>query len=90
VAGRRASLDVTAREYFSSDVAGFGDSQRDVIFRADASLAVKLVGQHAIAVQYLLAERDARSAGALEFKQTRATIGIFYTFLGPGGFGAVQ
>ena len=90
VAGRRASLDMTARKYFVSDVAGFGASQRDAIFRGDASLAVRLVGQHAIAVHYLLAERDARPAGAPEFKQTRATIGVFYTFLGPGGFGAVR
>ena len=90
VGGRRASLDVTAREYFVSDIGGFGASQRDVIFRGDASLAVRLAGQHAVAVQYLLAERDARPSGVPEFNQTRATIGVFYTFLGPAGFGTVR
>jgi hypothetical protein len=90
VAGRRASLDVTAREYFVSDVAGFGASQRDVIFRGDAALALRVVGQHAVGVQYLFAERNARPSGVPQFNQTRATIGVFYTFLGPGGFGAIQ
>jgi hypothetical protein len=90
IAGRRASFDMTAREYFVSDVAGFGMDQRDVIFRGDAWLALRVVGRHAVAVQYVLAQRNMRPTGLPNSSVSRSTVGVFYTFLGSGGFGAVR
>ena len=72
IAGRRAALDLTAREYFV---------ERDVVFVREASLAVRVHRRHGVGVTYQLAGRSSND---------RSTVGIFYTFLGSGGFGAVQ
>ena len=70
IAGRRAALDLTAREYVV---------ERDLVFVRDASLAVRLYRRHGVGVTYQLAGRGSND---------RSTIGVFYTFLGSGGFGA--
>jgi hypothetical protein len=90
ISGRRASVDFTAREYYVSDVAGFGTRRHDVIFRGDAALALRLYRQHAIAIKYVLSRRDATQPDLPRLTQSRSTIGVFYTFLGSGGFGAVR
>jgi hypothetical protein len=90
IAGRRAAVDITAREFYVTDVAGFGERQRDVILRADASVALRLFGRHAIAVSYFLSRRDTRPPDRSRAISSRTTIGAFYTFLGSGGFGAVR
>ena len=90
IAGRRASLDVTAREYFISDIGGLGTSRRDAIFRGDATLALRLFGKHGVAVKYQRAERRAEAPDLSRFVQRSSTAGLFYTFLGSGGFGAIR
>jgi hypothetical protein len=83
-------VDLTAREYFVSGVGGFGTGQRDLIFVGDAWLAIRVYGKHGLALTY---QRAGRSSDYLELPdQTRAqsTLGVFYTFLGAGGFGAVR
>ena len=90
IAGSRAALDLTAREYFVSGLGGFGTGQRDLIFVGDAWLAVRVYKKHGLAVTY---QRAGRSTDYLQLPdQTRAssTVGVFYTFLGAGGFGAVR
>jgi hypothetical protein len=90
IAGRRAAVDVTAREYFVSGLGGFGTGQRDLIFVGDVWLAVRVHRRHGLALTY---QRAGRSSHYLELPdQTRArsTVGVFYTFLGSGGFGAVR
>jgi hypothetical protein len=90
IGGRRAAVDLTARRYFVSTFGGFDTGQRDDIFVGDAWLAVRLVGRHGLALTY---QRAGRSSDYLELPdQTRSqsTLGVFYTFLGSGGFGAVR
>jgi hypothetical protein len=58
IAGRRAALDLTTREYFISDLGGFGTGQRDLIFVGDASLAVRVYRRHALRLTYQLAGRS--------------------------------
>src|SRR5688572_19488173 len=89
IAGRRAAIDLTAREYYVSGLGGFGTGQRDLIFVGDAWLALRVYRRHGLALTY---QRAGRSSDYLELPdQTRArsTVGVFYTFLGAGGFGAV-
>jgi hypothetical protein len=89
IGGRRAALDLTAREYFVSSVGGFGTGQRDLIFVGDASLAIRIYGRNGIGFTY---QRAGRTSDFLEFpNQTRSqsTVGVYYTFLGTAGFGAV-
>jgi hypothetical protein len=90
IAGRRAALDVTAREYFITGVGGFGTSQRDLIFVGDSSLAIRIAGRHALGLTYQLTRRSSDVPALPDHIQTRTTAGIFYTFLGSGGFGAVR
>jgi hypothetical protein len=90
IAGRRAALDVTAREYFVSALGGFGTGQRDLIFVGDASLAIRLYRRHALGLTYQLAGRSSDYLGLPDDAQSRSRVGVFYTFLGSGGFGAVR
>jgi hypothetical protein len=86
----RASLDLTAREYFVSKVASDreGRGGDDNIIRAEAAFTYRIHKQHAIAVKYTWTRRDAQYPDIGDRTQTRATIGIFYTLLGHDRFGA--
>ena len=90
IAGRRAALDVTAREYFISARGGFGTGQRDLIFVGDASLAIRVYDRHAVGFTYQLAGRSSDYLELPDETQSRSRVGVFYTFLGSGGFGAVR
>ena len=90
IAGRRAALDVTAREYFITALGGFGTGQRDFIFVGDASLAMRVSGRHALSLTYQLAGRSSNYLELPDQTESRSRIGVFYTFLGSGGFGAVR
>jgi hypothetical protein len=90
IAGRRAAFDMTAREYFISALGGFDSGQRDLIFVGDASFAVRVAGRHALAVTYQLAGRTTEYLELPDASQSRSRVGVFYTFLGSGGFGAVR
>jgi hypothetical protein len=90
IAGRRAALDVTARQYLVSARGGFATGQSDRIFVGDASLAIRLHRRHAVGVSFQLARRDADFADRPHHIQRRSRLGAFYTFLGSGGFGAVR
>jgi hypothetical protein len=90
IAGRRAALDMTAREYFISGFGGFGTGQRDLIFVGDGSFAVRLAGRHALGLSYQLAGRSSDFLELPGETRSRSRVGAFYTFLGSGGFGAVR
>jgi hypothetical protein len=90
IAGRRAALDVTAREYLISAAGGIGTAERDSIFVGDASLAVRVYRRHALGLNYQLARRRSGYRALPDQTELRSTVGVFYTFLGSGGFGAVQ
>ncbi|HWI14116.1 MAG TPA: hypothetical protein VNT02_07660 [Burkholderiales bacterium] len=88
--GDRAALDVTAREYFVSNVAGASRGGHDNIARADTTFTWRIHKQHAVAVKYLWSRRDASYPDLGDRTQTRATVGIYYTLLGLERFGAVD
>ena len=86
----RASIDLTAREYFVSRVGGTGTQGKDNIIRTDAAITVPIHGRHAVSLRYQLSRRDATVAGFGDLTQTRGTVGLFYTWLGHDRFGAVD
>jgi hypothetical protein len=90
IGGDRTALDLTAREYFISGLGGFGTGQRDLIFIGDASFAVRVVSRHALGLTYQLAGRSSEYLGLPDESRSRSRVGVFYTFLGSGGFGAVR
>ena len=86
----KISLDLTGREYFVSRVAAANRGGHENIARLDASLTMRIKGPHAISIKYLGNRRDASYPDIGSRKQTRATIGVFYTLLGHDKFGAVE
>jgi hypothetical protein len=86
IAGDRASLDLTAREYFVTDVSG-SRVRHDNVVRADASLTWRIHRQHAVSLRYQLSRRDFDFRDLGRKTQNRGTIGIFYTLLGRDRFG---
>jgi Domain of unknown function (DUF3943) len=82
----RASLDLTAGEYFVSDVSGSRGGHDNVV-RADASITWRIHQQHAVSVRYQLSRRDSDFREFGNRTQDRGTIGIFYTLLGRDRFG---
>jgi Domain of unknown function (DUF3943) len=88
--GDRASLDLTAREYFVSNVAANSRGGRDNIVRLDASYTIRVKRRHAFTIKYLGNRRDANFPDLGTTTQSRGTIGIFYTWLGQDGFGNVD
>ena len=86
--GDTAALDLSAREYFVSDI-GAARAGRDNITRADASLTVRVHRRHAVSLRYLRTRRDATFPDLGSRTQTREMIGLFYTLLGDERFGAV-
>src|SRR5688572_428856 len=88
--GEKASLDVTARDYFVTRVSAADRAGHDNIARVDAALTWRVHKQHAIAIKYLWNRRDATFPDIGDTKQTRATIGLYYTLLGHDRFGATE
>lgn len=85
-----ASLDLTAREYFVSTVAATDRGGHDNIVRVDASFTQRINRRHAITLKYLGNRRDASFPDLGTRRQSRGTIGLFYTFMGQDGFGNVD
>ena len=90
IAGRRAALDLTARDYYVSALGGFGTGQRDRIFVGDAWLAIRAFSRHAIGLSYQVAGRSSDYLELPAQTRSQSTVGVFYTVLGSGGFGAVR
>jgi hypothetical protein len=88
--GGRASLDLTARDFFVSGVAGASPGGHDNIARVDLTFTYRVYRGHAVAIKYLWARRDATFPGLSDLSQTRGTLGIYYALLGNDRFGVVD
>jgi len=86
--GNAAALDLAVREYYVSRVASSVRGGYDNIIRADATLTFRVKGRHGVSIKYLGNRRDEYYPDAGNFSQHRATVGLFYTYLGHELFGA--
>ena len=86
--GDRAAIDLSARDYYVSRVAG--TAGHDNIVRVEAAFSLRFHNQQALAVRYLLSRRDAFFPEAGSRRQARGTLGLFYSLLGHDRFGAVR
>jgi hypothetical protein len=90
VGGDRVSIDLNARPFVVSNVAGFDQHGRDLILLGDASVGLRLYRRNALTVRYQLSRRTASLPGSATVVQHRETVGVFYTLVGPQRFGAVK
>ena len=89
ILGEGLALDITGRAYFVSRATGVEHRGRDTIGRIDAALTWRVYRRHGVTVKYLGNLRDARYDGLGDLSQSRNTLGVFYTYLGQDGLGAV-
>ena len=87
--GQKASIDFTGREYFVSKVASNDANNSDNIIRFDSAFTWRVSGPHAVSLRYVYTRRDS-SYGFSTDRQSRGTIGLFYTLLGTDRFGAAE
>ena len=88
--GDRASLDLTARDFFVTDVASDEAGGREKILRSDLSLTVRVWNLHGIALKYVASRRDAEYPGFEDTRQKVGAISIGYAYLGQTRSGAVD
>jgi hypothetical protein len=87
----RVSLDLTARDYFVTDIASDESGGQENIFRADAALTVRIYNLHGIALKYVASRRDAQYADGLpDTQQKVGAFSIAYAYLGQTRSGAVD
>jgi hypothetical protein len=87
IMAERASVDITAREYFISHVSAGSSGGHDNVVRTDASVTWRVHKQHAVTLRYQMSQRDSSAPGVGDLTTRRGTVGIFYTLLGRDRFG---
>lgn len=90
ILGDIVMLNMTAHEYYVSNVGSAGPGGRENIARGTASVTLRVYDQHAIALKYVTSQRDAHYSELPRTYQSVATFYLAYTFLGSTGFGAVE
>ncbi|MGC2062621.1 MAG: DUF3943 domain-containing protein [Thermodesulfovibrionales bacterium] len=90
ILGDRAMFDLTGRAYYLSGVGGSDPGGRETIQRLNTGFTVRIYGRHALGIQYIASNRDARYPDRAASHQTTGTVSLVYTLLGSPGFGAVE
>ena len=62
----------------------------DNLARTELTLTMRLRREHGMAIKYLWSRRDATFPSLSDLSQSRATIGLYYVYLGRERFGAVD
>lgn len=91
IMGKSAMIDTSVRNYYITGGGAGNAPGEEHIQYAGASLAVRIVGRHAVSIGYMLANRSARYAGGLaDREQLVRTVTLTYNLLGQNNFGAVE
>jgi len=85
----RIMLDMTAREYYVSNL-GATENATENISRVDASFTVRVYGPHAIGIQYIYSQRDARYTNIPNRHQSVGAVSLAYNYLFAPHFSAVE
>ncbi|MEO8938408.1 MAG: DUF3943 domain-containing protein [Burkholderiaceae bacterium] len=90
IVANKLSIDLTERDYYVSRIAAGDRGGHGSIGRFDASVTWRVSGPHALSVKYLGNRRNVSFPDLSGRRQTRSTIGVYYTYLGHDRFGAVD
>ncbi|HRI37590.1 MAG TPA: DUF3943 domain-containing protein [Nitrospira sp.] len=88
--GDRALIDFTGREYYVSGLMSPEPRGQENMLRGEASLTIRVIGSHGLALRYAISHRDAHYPTVTFRNQTIDTISLMYVFLGQSGLGAVE
>ncbi len=86
----RVSFDMTARDYYVTDIASDQKGGAENIFRRDASLTLRLYNLHGITLKHVSSQRDAKYSGLPDTHQKVGAFSIGYAYLGQTRSGAVD
>lgn len=90
IAGDRAMLHVTTREYYVSGLGSDDTQGSETIFRGNFGITARIIGGHALGAQFVASTRDARYGEQPDKKLSEGTVTIVYSFLGPNRFSGVK
>ena len=85
----RAAIDIAGREYYVTRIAGSPQGGHSNIVRFETALTYRVKDHHAVSVRYIYNQRDAAFPFGAS-RQSRGTVGLFYTYLGRDLFGAQE
>jgi hypothetical protein len=88
--GDRAMFDLTERAYYLTGKGGEDPKGREAIDRLNTGFSVRLIGRHALGIQYIASIRDAKYPDRANSHQSTGTVSLVYTLLGNTQFGAVE
>ncbi|HUQ28929.1 MAG TPA: DUF3943 domain-containing protein [Usitatibacter sp.] len=83
----KAALDLAAREYYVTRAAAADRGGHVNVARLEAAFTYRVSGHHAVSLRYLFNRRDAAFPDVGDRSQRRATLGLFYSYLGRHEFG---
>ena len=87
--GKRAMLDLTARDYYISGTGSDDKLGTEQIFRGDSGITLRVYGRHAFGIHYVASHRDAHYFALPSRHQTVGTFSLVYTYLSDTRFGAI-
>jgi len=90
IAGHRVMFDMTAREYYVSGLGSDDVHGSETIFRGNFGMTLRVIGAHALGVQYVASTRDARYGKLPNNKFSEGTVTLVYSILGGNTFSAVK
>jgi hypothetical protein len=83
-------LESSARDYVVIGVSSDSDYGTENIFQADVAVMLRVVGGHALRVEYVASARDTEFADLGEQGQSIGTLTIGYAFLGSSRWGVMR
>lgn len=90
IAGDRAALELTGRDYYVSDVASDEKGGTENIARVDLGLTWRVHNLHGITLKYAFSHRAADYRQLDDTRQSVSSVSLGYTYLGHRWFGAVD
>jgi len=89
IAGDKAALDLTLRDYYVSRVVSAAHRGSENNARAEALFTTRIWHHHGASVKYIWSRRTASYPDLGNRVQSRGSFGLFYTYLGDTRFGSV-
>jgi len=90
IVGERLLVELTARDYYISDLASDERDGSENIARGELAVTLRVKDLHGVTVKYVMTHRDANYAELKDTRQTVGAVSIAYTYLGHRKFGAVD
>jgi hypothetical protein len=89
VAGGRAAVDLTLRDYYVSRYISTRPGESENVARADALFSVRLASHHAASLRYIWTQRTTYGVAGPQGDVTlsRGSVGLFYTIFGDRDLG---